>query len=327
MKFLGNATALVRRMLGTPAAEGVRHEALPGIPANRKALLHLSNEWPAEGAASPLSFTLTLTEDQNVEVSGPEEPSTIYAPLPVSWPAPSEESVAKLGYFPSYAGMSPDQRGVYLSWLQDVTRPIEVGYVFTYYYGLERHLVMGEFEPAVDEVLLLRKHHSNKSFQSYSGSALLHACLMRGRSDVLQLLYTDHELDYFGNSSLLLLHQQKLKLLPAMLLALGDQMAGVNRRYLKSERNLYRENLLQLLMDEFGEPSYAFCDRYAIEAVDGIPYAIFANVSLPPETRNPSLPSLMNHPPFVEEMTALFHRAHERTKAAKRRERGSASPA
>lgn len=327
MRFLGKATAIARRVLGAPDTPQATAGALPHIPANRKRLLHLTNEGPPDGAASPLSFTLSLTEDQNVEISGPAEPSTIYASLPVTWPAPSEESVAKLGYFPSYAGMSPDQRGVYLSWLQDVARPIEIGYVFTYYYGLERHLIEGETELAVDEVLLLRKHHPNKSFQTYSASALLHASLMRGRSDILQRLYTDHELDFFGNSSLLLLYQQRLKLLPEMLMALAEQMHGVNRRYLKSERDLYREQMLHVLMEECGEHAYAFCDRYDLDAVEGIPYAIFANVSLPPDTRSPSLPNLMNHPPFVEEMSAFFQKTHERTKAAKRRVRGASSPA
>lgn len=318
MSLIATAMAAMRRVVGTSGTRESNNLALPHIPADRKSLLFLSTDEPSSGASSPLSITLSLDEHGDIDLTGPAEPSTIYAPFPVTWPAPAEDNVTKLGYFPSYAGMTPDQRGVYLAWLQDIRRPIDAGYVFTYYYGLERHLIEGDFHAAVGEILLLRQHHTNKSFLVYSGSALLHACLMRGRADVLQSLYTDHGFDYFGNSSLLLLHRQKLPLLPDMLLMLAEKLPGVNRRYLKSERDLYREQLLQLLMEEQHQQSYEFWDRYPLDSVDAIPHAIFANVSFPPETRTPQLPNLMSHPPFQDEMLSLFGRVHERSKAAKR---------
>ncbi|MFG0231778.1 TerB N-terminal domain-containing protein [Achromobacter sp. 413638] len=318
MRLMTTAIAAMRRVVGTSETREPDSLALPHIPAGRRNLLFLSTDEPASGAANPLSITLSLNEHGDVDLTGPAEPSTIYASSPVTWPAPAEDQVTKLGYFPSYAGMTPDQRGVYLAWLQDVRRPIEPGYVFTYYYGLERHLIEGDFLAALGEILLLRQHHANKSFQVYSGSALLHACLMRGRADVLQSLYTDHGFDYFGNSSLLLLHRQKLPLLPDMLLMLAERLPGVNRRYLKSERELYRGQLMQLLTDELHQESYEFWNRYPLESVDAIPHAIFANVSFPPETRTPQLPNLMSHPPFQDEMLSLFGRVHERAKAAKR---------
>ena len=48
-------------------------------------------------------------------------------------------------YYPSYAGLSPEQRWVYLNWLTDVSQPVYIGYVFLYYYGLERQLLSGDF--------------------------------------------------------------------------------------------------------------------------------------------------------------------------------------
>lgn len=323
MRQIGTAIAATRRVVGTSETRELSSLALRHIPANRRRLLFLSTGEPSAGAANPLTITLSLNEHGDVDLTGPAEPSTIYALCPVTWPAPAEDKVTKLGYFPSYAGMTPDQRGVYLAWLEDVRRPTEAGYVFTYYYGLERHLIEGDFHAAFSEILLLRQHHTNKSFQAYSGSALLHACLMRGRADVLQSLYADHGFDYFGNSSLLLLHRQKLPLLPGMLLMLAERIPGVNRRYLKSERDLYRGQLTQLLTDELHQESYEFSNRYPLNSVHAIPYAIFANVSFPPETRTPLLPNLMSHPPFQDEMLSLFRRVHERAKEAKRLRRTS----
>ena len=155
--------------------------------------------------------------------------------------------------------------------------------------------------------------HANKSFQVYSGSALLHACLMRGRSDVLQSLYTNHGFDYFGNSSLPA---------PAAFPTCSSrwprsfpELTGAT----SSQRDLYRGQLLQLLMEEQHQQSYEFWDRYPLDSVDAIPHAIFANVSFPPEIRTPQLPNLMSHPPFQDEMLlSLFGRVHERTKAARR---------
>ena len=84
------------------------------------------------------------------------DPSTIFRSLPIDKPS-SFNSVEGLPYWPSYAAMYPEQRFVYLTWLHDVTQPIDMGYVFVYYYGLERQLLFGNFEKAFTEIMKLRK--------------------------------------------------------------------------------------------------------------------------------------------------------------------------
>ena len=61
-----------------------------------------------------------------------------------------------IGYYPSYKNLKAENRYVYLNWLRDVTAPIPIGYVFIFYYGLERHLLFGKFEQAFDMIVKLR---------------------------------------------------------------------------------------------------------------------------------------------------------------------------
>jgi len=287
--------------------------AIGGIPPYRKDLLFITDDEPPRSTAF---MTLTITADGELTQST-KDPSTIYKALPVSPKIPNE--IPKLGYFPSYAGMTPDQRAVYLNWLRDVTSPIDIGYVFVYYYGLERHLVYGNFEAAAKEIILLRKHHDQGSFTGYSSSALIHGCLRRGRADILVELYRDSGFDYFDNSSLLLLHTQNLGLTTDMLLrlALLLHVPGATKKYIKDNKSIFKECIQETLKDEFASDAYAFAHKCNIRDVKSIAYAIFANISLPSEVRAPSLPNLLHHKPFQDEFAAFFQRVHERTKRAK----------
>ena len=226
--------------------------------------------------------------------------------------------VEPLGYYPAYSEMTPQQRGLYLRWLCDTSRPIDIGYVFVYFYGLERHLALGEFDAAFDEVLYLLQHHQNSSFDSYSKSALVHACLIRRRLDKLESLYALPSFDYFGNSNLLILHHSGLDMSVDVLMRLAGQLYGVNRRYLRADTNLYRETLTEILQDCFGKKEYPLASRFSLDDIEGTPYAIFANISLPSEIRTPALPDFFRHDPFVDELNGLFRQVHESVKIKKK---------
>ncbi|QCZ94414.1 tellurite resistance TerB family protein [Salinimonas iocasae] len=105
-----------------------------------------------------------------------------------------------LGYWPSYASLSKDCRGAYLSWLaSDRSDPeTPIGYVFIYFYGFERRVIEGrskalvpdsEFTAIFNEVLRLQKiFDSNRSFKNYSSNflelmALLRPTLLENRLD------------------------------------------------------------------------------------------------------------------------------------------------
>lgn len=284
------------------------------IPLYRQKLLFVSSKQP-KGSGVAIQINIGLNQDGRIdfEREAPDDPSTIYSSLVVRFPE-ATHVVKDLPYFPTYTGMTPEQRGVYLAWLTDITKPVSIGYAFVYFYGLERHLIFGDFEGALKEILLLRKYHDNPSFQGYSASAILHSCLLRKRIDVLENIYFNEGFNYFDNSTLLILHQNSLGLTPEMLIQLAYVMPGVNRKYLRQDPDLFRQELTNLLMVKFSKGTYSFADRYNLENVEGIPYPILANISFPSELRSPPLPNLIRHQPFQMEMIRFYDEVSELVK-------------
>lgn len=93
-------------------------------------------------------------------------------------------TVRKLNYWPSYSEASREARASYLNWLaKGRSHPrADIGYVFLYFYGLERRALVdaassatakAELPAIMREVeRLLRIYSDNYSFQGYAGSLL-----------------------------------------------------------------------------------------------------------------------------------------------------------
>ncbi|MEZ8484217.1 TerB N-terminal domain-containing protein [Vibrio splendidus] len=89
-----------------------------------------------------------------------------------------------LGYWPSYATLSKECRGLYLDWLASdrTNEDISIGYVFIYFYGFERRIIEDISETKVSDVeflaifneitRLLGIYGVNRSFRSYSSGLL-----------------------------------------------------------------------------------------------------------------------------------------------------------
>ena len=96
-----------------------------------------------------------------------------------------------LGYWPSYQGISPNCRRRYLEWLGSGKRAadIDIGYVFLYFYGLERRLILEappatEVESLSQELRRLRSlYSSNGSFNGYSARLLDAATFLSVRAE------------------------------------------------------------------------------------------------------------------------------------------------
>ena len=91
---------------------------------------------------------------------------------------------ARLNYYPQYAYLSADQRAAYLEWLAADRRDEdpsarELGYIFLFFYGLERRLLVdkGQDQEVVAEIVRLLHHYGtytrSRSLQSY-GCQLVH---------------------------------------------------------------------------------------------------------------------------------------------------------
>jgi hypothetical protein len=107
------------------------------------------------------------------------EPALINPSLSVRKPGPSYHG-ADLYFWPSYAHISPQARGRYLEWLADGRKDprIEIGFVFLFFYGLERRLLVGdcsddEQTELIGEIDRLRTiYGKNASFENYSARLL-----------------------------------------------------------------------------------------------------------------------------------------------------------
>lgn len=94
--------------------------------------------------------------------------------------APKSTAPGTLGYWPSYRRITPECRRQYLEWLSSGrgAPDQDIGYVFLYFYGLERRLFIDT--PPAEEVHLLASevkrlrsiYAGNGSFNGYSGRLL-----------------------------------------------------------------------------------------------------------------------------------------------------------
>lgn len=107
-----------------------------------------------------------------------EEPSLINPTLPVDSRRPDRLG-AEMGYWPSYSRISAQCRGAYLEWLAGGRRDPDanIGYVFLFFYGLERRVLFdlsekqssAELVPIRAEIeRLIAIYPSSQSFQSYA---------------------------------------------------------------------------------------------------------------------------------------------------------------
>ncbi len=104
---------------------------------------------------------------------------------------PSSFEDESLGYWPKFISLTPKGRGAFLSWLSGNRSAPEtpLGYVFIYFYGLERRITVdsihqtvdnAEFKSLFDEILRLKGiYGSSRSFSNYSTRLLEFMCLLR----------------------------------------------------------------------------------------------------------------------------------------------------
>ncbi|WP_417391208.1 TerB N-terminal domain-containing protein [Gimesia sp.] len=122
---------------------------------------------------TPLIYLVPGTLNQ------PYDASLIETGLPV---AKSGRGAYPLPYWPSYRQCSPEQRRNYLNWLTSgrCEANIELGYVFIYFYGLERRIIQDckDTQAIIQELLrLLPIYKSSRSFQRYCSSLLWMAAI------------------------------------------------------------------------------------------------------------------------------------------------------
>lgn len=114
------------------------------------------------------------------------ESSLINPSLRVDVKAP-DYAGESMGYWPSYSEIPPKCRAAYLDWLaSDRSHPdVCIGYVFLYFYGIERRLLVDATEQKIEEtevklliaelVRLRNNYGLNHSFKNYASSLISHS--------------------------------------------------------------------------------------------------------------------------------------------------------
>jgi hypothetical protein len=241
-----------------------------------------------------------------------QEPSLIYTGQPVDF-GTNCENVEKLGYYPSYEQLNPQQRYVYLNWLCDIAKPVNIGYVFIFYYGLERHLISGKYTEAINTILTLRQHHKHPSFLSYSASALIiSAILHKDKETLIKVLDIIDDTNFCNSLVLLGKFLMHIDLTIEEIILMSSAVGFTNKRYIKDYPDIFREKIESILMKEFGQNSYPLYQLKMQFPSQQI--LAFANISLDQEVRSPLLPDLIHSPELSSSLNAILTTAHNQVK-------------
>lgn len=163
----------------------------PGISID----VSFSSDFPSERRADQIDAKLTWyppgqpVSHEGLHIGGgmiyaadrplrwPGEPSAIITSATVARAAgdPSQD----FGYYPSYEHLPPEQRRCYLEWLAAGRLDFDpskrsIGYLFVFFYGLERRILAdGDRDPVLlEEIVRLLQHygpaHKSRSLKSYA---------------------------------------------------------------------------------------------------------------------------------------------------------------
>lgn len=102
-------------------------------------------------------------------------------------PHAADIAIDDLGYWPSYSRLDGHQRAAFLNWLASGRNDprAAIGYVFIYFYGLERRILlqraMSDADAIISEVERLRGiYGANDAFERYSRDFLFAVSLLKG---------------------------------------------------------------------------------------------------------------------------------------------------
>lgn len=252
-----------------------------------------------------------------------DEPSAISMKLPIKHPKDINK-VKELEYFPSYNELSAEQRWVYLNWLTNVDKNIETGYVFIFYYGLERQLFFNKSEEAFNMIMRLRKNHRNKSFLNYSFDALIASCIIHNNVQGLEQLINSVKDEDVKVNDLYLLTKRTIgrNLNAKEIMNISTKIGFKNRRYISDESIMFEQQLRFILEEKYMMEELPL-GIYEINNIPKVDVTISCNYSLSDGQRFISIPSLFNSKAFVKDVFAILQEAHNRVKEILRESRNA----
>jgi len=234
---------------------------------------------------------------------GRSEPSLIDLNLPV---ASNNAMTPPPGYYPSYAKLTPQQRYIYLTWLKDITSPADLGYIYLFYYGLERHLILGKFEEAFHMIQTLLRHHPK--IGAYAHGALLIAIFVQKRVDYFNLL----DLDKLPpDERLFTASMMNKELSSTNIIDAHTKFSFNNRRYISGHRELFKETLEEIMIERYGTSKFQVLESDFSSITETITIPL-ANYSL--DQRFLNIPNIATSQRVSIEINSLLVDSHEKVK-------------
>lgn len=232
------------------------------------------------------------------------EPSAISINFPVA-----KGQFQKLSYYPSYSGLTSEQRNVFLTWLAtDLSNVPDIGFAFLLLYCLERHILHDEYlEESLKIISKLQGQISNGSFDYYSSTSIGYIFFIHKRLDLLK--YVDlNKCDI--KLQILLSH----KLSADQLISLATEVDFRNRYYIKEYPELFKKALIESLKREFGSEYFEY-ELSNIQKLKKEPY-MFSNYSLRKGNNRPDLlmPDPLSDRKLCHDIYAELQKAHDQVK-------------
>lgn len=248
-----------------------------------------------------------------------EEPSLIYTNQKIN-KIKDFTSIERPSYWPTYSELTPEQKWVYLTLLSNpYNSAIDIGFVFILYYGLERHLLCGNFEEAISVILKLRDVHTNKSFQSYSANAIVLSCMLHKRGDLvldfINSLDKEHELSFSNNLFLICYYSFDIHLLPKDVMRMASTFEFNKKNYIKKHLELFLKSLTEAIKSKLGIDTIdlkKYLTASEIKKVKQQEVGIFANMSI--IDKSIAIPLLSDNFKLKREMYNFLEIAHEDVK-------------
>lgn len=246
----------------------------------------------------------------NCAAAEENEPSAIDLSLPLDLSPTENDQTADIGYYPSYERLTPAKRTVYLQWLSDISTPVPIGYVFIFYYGLERFLFTDKYEAALAMIDRLRQSHENSSLFAYSADALLAGCLLHNRPDLISTFD-------IGKASMdLYLYTEGYltgRFTAHDLISTCRRWGFTNTRYIKGQPELFETQLTEVLTEKYGSPAFPLAREDYACAERTFTIAL-ANTSLPQDARFAAAKDITSNPDVAQNVCSLLQEAHDRAK-------------
>lgn len=293
--------------------------------------------WISDGKKKIIDFEKvhSITNDyfkifnQDVAYS---EPSRIMTKSKIKKPN-DPELVGPPDRSPSYSSLTPEQKWMYLNFLQDpYTQYVNVTYVFLFYYGLERHLFEGDFDKAFQIIIKLRDIYNNRPFHGYSARAIAYSCLYHNKREMLIefISPTDEFYDHLHiNSLVLVLYNYELDLPAANIMKAAKDFGFSNNNYISKYPKLFLDTLKKVVCQKYNKESidvHSFFDSHKISRLSYYDAPIYANKSLSNFTVKDY--DFVKDPEFCKEIFDLLACTHNQIKneLARMRKEGIAMP-